>query len=307
MQSDSIGRGNMKAQSHGQVRRGVSSMVEQRTFNPWVQGSSPWRPTCENLSRSAAAPSAAAGTRSARGSVLEPWTGAAGMSEGQMWDLVGLRPQVVWHPEWRRNARRGAARLLVLVVLASAGAGFGLAGDGMVSVGSCAQFVTTVRTNEPGYAPGQMVIISVSEANDGPVCTIPPQPCGPPSAFVSAHDVAGRDVWDPGARKTIRGMAVGDCLPEPGPSMTWPAHYSDTQIFDWGQDKCALGPGLAGHVNPDCPGTQVPAGTYRIVGVFYWSDGRTVGQGPSASATITIFSRIPVQGPQHRSPGDARA
>jgi Ribbon-helix-helix protein, copG family len=25
--------------------RGVSSMVEQRTFNPWVQGSSPWRPT----------------------------------------------------------------------------------------------------------------------------------------------------------------------------------------------------------------------------------------------------------------------
>ena len=25
--------------------RGVSSMVEQRTFNPWVQGSSPWRLT----------------------------------------------------------------------------------------------------------------------------------------------------------------------------------------------------------------------------------------------------------------------
>ena len=26
-------------------RRGVSSMAEQRTFNPSVQGSSPWRPT----------------------------------------------------------------------------------------------------------------------------------------------------------------------------------------------------------------------------------------------------------------------
>ena len=25
--------------------RGASSMAEQWTFNPWVQGSSPWRPT----------------------------------------------------------------------------------------------------------------------------------------------------------------------------------------------------------------------------------------------------------------------
>ena len=25
--------------------RGVSSMAEQRAFNPWVQGSTPWRPT----------------------------------------------------------------------------------------------------------------------------------------------------------------------------------------------------------------------------------------------------------------------
>jgi hypothetical protein len=31
--------------SEAELRRGVSSMVEQRTFNPWVQGSSPWRPT----------------------------------------------------------------------------------------------------------------------------------------------------------------------------------------------------------------------------------------------------------------------
>jgi hypothetical protein len=205
-----------------------------------------------------------------------------------MWGLVGLRPQAVWHPAPQRRARRGGAALLVLVVLASAGAACGLAGDGMVSAGSCAHFVTTVRTNEGSYAPGQMVIISVTQANDGPVCTIPPQPCGPPSAFVSAYGALGKDVWVPGAHKIIRGLAVGTCPPEPGPSMTWPALSSDTQTFGWGQDKCATGPGLAGHVNPDCPDTQVPAGTYRIVGVFYWSDGRTVGRGPSASATITI-------------------
>jgi hypothetical protein len=33
--------------------RGASSMAEQRTFNPWVQGSSPWRPTSQNIEVSA--------------------------------------------------------------------------------------------------------------------------------------------------------------------------------------------------------------------------------------------------------------
>lgn len=204
-----------------------------------------------------------------------------------MWDLAGLRPQMVWHRAPRMSARRGGTALLVLVVLASAGGACGLAGD-EASPGSCTHFVAAVRTSEPSYAPGQTVIISVTQANDGPVCTIPPQPCGTPVAFTTAYNAAGKDVWDPGARKTNWGLEVGDCPPEPGPSMTWTTHYADTQIFDWSQDECALGPGLPGHVNPDCPGTQVPAGTYRIAGVFYWSDGRVLGKGPTASATITI-------------------
>ena len=33
----------------GRAPRGASSMAEQRTFNPWVQGSSPWRPTQSEL------------------------------------------------------------------------------------------------------------------------------------------------------------------------------------------------------------------------------------------------------------------
>ena len=33
----------------GREPRGASSMAEQRTFNPWVQGSSPWRPTQSEL------------------------------------------------------------------------------------------------------------------------------------------------------------------------------------------------------------------------------------------------------------------
>jgi hypothetical protein len=58
----------------------------------------------------------------------------------------------------------------------------------------------------------------------------------------------------------------------------WPAHYSNTQNLDWHQEKCARDEaGQPGHANPNCPGTQVPAGPYRIV-----------GNETSASATITI-------------------
>lgn len=179
----------------------------------------------------------------------------------------------------------------MLAGLASAGTACGLAGDGTAYVGSCARFVTTVRTSEPSYAPGQTVIISVTQTNDGPVCTIPPQPCEPPSAFASAYNSAGQDVWDSGASKTIPGQIT--CPPGSAPSMTWTADYSKTQEFGWSQDKCTVPETvhLPGRANPDCPGNQLSAGTYRIVGEFYWSDWRTLGHGPSASATITISAR----------------
>jgi hypothetical protein len=34
---------------------------------------------------------------------------------------------------------------------------------------SCENLTITVKTNEPRYAPGQTVIISVTQANEGPV------------------------------------------------------------------------------------------------------------------------------------------
>ena len=43
------GHCNSKPQISSLVPRGVSSMVEQRTFNPWVLGSSPRRPTAAAL------------------------------------------------------------------------------------------------------------------------------------------------------------------------------------------------------------------------------------------------------------------
>jgi hypothetical protein len=183
------------------------------------------------------------------------------------------------------------------MALALVGAACGFAGDGPVLAG-CAHFVTTVRTSAPSYAPGQTVIITVTQANDGLACTIPPQPCGPPSAVASAYNPAGEDVWDSDAVKVV--PYPSDCAPGPVPSMMWPSHYSHTQVIRWSQDECRDWNGPPGHANPDCRGSQVPVGAYRIVGVFYWTDGNLVGKGPSASATITISGKIPLKAAQLR-------
>jgi hypothetical protein len=192
----------------------------------------------------------------------------------------------------RRRSRRGWAALVALAGLASAGTVWGLAGDEPASAASCGHFVTTVRPSEPSYEPGRTVIITITQANDGPACTIPHQPCGPPQAVVSAYNSAGEDVWDYGASKT-NSEGHPTCGLD-GPSMTWAAGYSDTQELDWSQVECTRSEAaMLGQPNPDCPGTQLPAGTYRIAGEFWWVDGRAGGHGPSASATITISPARP--------------
>jgi hypothetical protein len=194
--------------------------------------------------------------------------------------------------ESRRRVRRGWAALAVLAALASAGAVWDLAGDATALVGPCGHFLTTLRTSKPSYAPGQPVIVTVTQVNDGPTCTIPPQVCGPPHALVSAYNSAGVDVWDGIARKTLPG---GNTCGFGGPDMTWTAGYSDTEEFTWSQDKCTLGfSPWPGRLNPNCPGTQLPAGSYRIAGEFWWVDGRYGGHGPPASATITISGKTPL-------------
>jgi hypothetical protein len=186
--------------------------------------------------------------------------GAASTSEGQ---------------KSRRRYRRGRTALLVLVALASAGAAcsYAVGAWPFSTIGPCRQLVSTVRTSASSYAPGQTVIISATLANEGPTCTTPPQQCEPPPA-VSAYNSAGQDVWDYGAGKFT---GIPTCVVNP-PPQTWPARYSYNQELDWSQDKCEDGP--VGEANPNCPSTQVPAGTYRIVG----------GIGTSVSATIAISS-----------------
>jgi hypothetical protein len=166
----------------------------------------------------------------------------------------------------------------MLFALAPAIAACGYGGEATVfPAGTCDHFVTTVRTSEPSYARGQAVIVSVTQVNEGPACNgIPPEWCGTLQAFASAYNSAGEDVWDYGASKTVPGQATCPFVPAPGPE--WPRGYSNTQKLSWSQDTCAgAGTVQPGQANPNCPGTQVAPGTYRIVG--NWT---------SASATITI-------------------
>jgi hypothetical protein len=173
----------------------------------------------------------------------------------------------------RTRSPRGGAALLV-VALVSAGGVVSITGDSFAY--SCEGLMATVTTNKPSYAPGQTVIISVTQANDGPTCSTITPPCGPTLPWASAYNSAGKVVWVYGVGKTIVGPS--DCFIAPV-TTTWRGQSSYTQEFDWRQDKCTPQvPGLVGHTNPGCPGTQVPAGRYRIVG----------GNGPSASTSITI-------------------
>ena len=187
---------------------------------------------------------------------------------------------------WR--SRRGWAVLVVLAGLASAGAAWGFAAD-QAALGPCGHIVTTMRASEPSYAPGHAVIVTVTQVNAGPACSIPPQLCGPPQVLASAYNSAGEDVWDYGAQKTIPGHATCEL---DGPRVTWAAGHSDTRELNWGQDECTRGTddGQPGQPNPGCPATRLPAGTYRITGEFWWIDGTAGGHGPPASATITITS-----------------
>jgi hypothetical protein len=119
---------------------------------------------------------------------------------------------------------------------------------------------------------------AASKVNEGPACNgVPPEWCESLYASASAYNSAGEVVWDDSAGKTIPGQITCPFVPAPGPQ--WPAHYSSTQELSWRQDRCALAgeTGQPGHRNLNCPGTQVPAGPYRIV-----------GNQMSAPVTITI-------------------
>jgi Sigma-70 region 2 len=156
------------------------------------------------------------------------------------------------------------------------------------------QFVATATSDEGSYAPGQTVNITINVRDTSP------DPCSDSTNLIlqggciptpgwssewrgsaSAINGSGQVVWDFGAGPTAGGIQscpVGVYLP------TVPGNFSASVVLSWPQDVCTDAPpsteGPTTVPNPNCPGTPVPAGTYRIMSS--WEE----FQAPPVSITI---------------------
>jgi hypothetical protein len=123
------------------------------------------------------------------------------------------------------------------------------------------QFTARATTDHPTYTRGQTVNITVTVTNSGLTCEggVAPDTCGP----VSIYDISHTDVWDLGAGPDSP-LGLYNCG---GALIQTIVHgWSSTQRIGWSQDRCTLEMnGKQVVPNPNCPGTQVPDGTYTVV------------------------------------------
>lgn len=124
------------------------------------------------------------------------------------------------------------------------------------------QYMTQATTDRSAYAKGETVTITVSMTNSGPTCTgTTPGSCG---LSASVESQSGNDVWDSGAGADNPPLVLGQGCPT-AESQTIPHGDSTNRVLQWKQDQCSFDPsGPPQHPNPDCPGTQVPDGTYTV-------------------------------------------
>lgn len=136
------------------------------------------------------------------------------------------------------------------------------------------QFSAQTATDHSDYTRGQTVNINVTMTNSGPTCEgVPPWVCG---QHASIYNSSHTDVWDSGAGPNSPSDVTG-C---PAAMNQLIAHgSSSTQSLAWQQDQCTFDNQAFVVPNPDCPGTQVPDGTYAVIG--------DSGKAPAVSITIS--------------------
>lgn len=136
------------------------------------------------------------------------------------------------------------------------------------------QFTAQTATDHSDYTRGQTVKINVTMTNSGPTCEgVPPWFCG---QHASIYNSSHADVWDSGAGPNSPSDVTG-C---PAAMNQLIAHgSSSTQSLAWQQDQCTFDNQAFVVPNPDCPGTQVPDGTYAVIG--------DSGKAPAVSITIS--------------------
>ncbi len=125
--------------------------------------------------------------------------------------------------------------------------------------------VSTARTNQTRFRPGQLVVITIIRTNTGPACGAPvTNSCG---GGVSAQDRSGHTVWDSNAGPDTPVNAFS-CPAEiiPTPTTVYPQGWSQSSVIQWAQDRCTFEQTDSTPMvpNPDCPRTQVPPGPYSL-------------------------------------------
>jgi hypothetical protein len=114
-------------------------------------------------------------------------------------------------------------------------------------------FVAHVSTDQSSYSPGQPVQIALLFANTGPACTV--NSTGYACPLVNIDNASGSLVWSSAAP-----VSSGCPSTFTGPTVL-AANWSQSFSFSWAQTTCTPGQVQA------CPGPQVPAGQYQVVGM----------------------------------------
>jgi hypothetical protein len=114
-------------------------------------------------------------------------------------------------------------------------------------------FAAHVSTDQSSYSPGQPVQIALEFANTGPACTV--NQTGYACPLVNIDNSSGSLVWSSAAP-----VSTGCSSTFTGPTVL-AANWSQSFPFSWAQISCTPGQVQA------CPGPQVPAGQYQVVGM----------------------------------------
>lgn len=124
------------------------------------------------------------------------------------------------------------------------------------------------------YTEGQTVPFTVTVRNTGPACTDQGEEhCGCWGAY--ANNSSGQTVWVLGAPDPPESS-----LSVSSPPSVVPADWTIANSFEWvNQEECTS--------SSDCPRTEVPSGTYEIVGL--WADHVIPKADASPPVSVTIL------------------
>jgi hypothetical protein len=114
-------------------------------------------------------------------------------------------------------------------------------------------FAAHVSTDQSSYSPGQPVQIALVFENTGPACTV--NQTGYACPLVNIDNSSGSLVWSSAAP-----VSTGCSSTFTGPTVL-AANWSQSFSFSWAQISCTPGE------TQGCPGPQVPAGQYQVVGM----------------------------------------